>query len=294
MIKSYYIPLCIPKHLLYLIFFSFSTLISAQTDSTKQEFFNDLEKNLRSDYLLCTGDSAARTLDELITWRRSIDSAIAAADYPMIVRKFTEETGIPAADARPCEVVRWMQKMEEQLRETSSFLTEARTRATQRRNDSLFLMKELESVKRASYDLAEIPFNLSQRAFRIMARRNRLSITDEGSVLRCDSVPLGMFAFKAAFHFSRDGRYWCYEIESPTCSPDSLDTWARPMMDYIAAFLETRSSVPPDHIYRIGQLDIVPGRLAICKLWSFHLATAYVGLARTKNRFYAKAIVRGQ
>ncbi|MBN1309685.1 MAG: hypothetical protein JXA18_17320 [Chitinispirillaceae bacterium] len=269
--------------------------LNGQSDSSKQRFFSDLEKTLRSDYLLCTGDSADRSLDELMRWRREIDSVIAGDDYPVIVRTFTEETGIPAAAARPCEIVRWMQRTARQIRETAQFLSDERDSAIERHNDSLYLLHELAGVKSAAYDLATIPFGLSQRSVRILMRRGNMAPpAGNEAVLICDSLLLGIMAFKAAFHFSKEKHYWCYELESSSCSLDSLDTWARPMMDYLAAEIEKRTSRPPDHIYRIGRFDIVPGRLSICKLWNFQSATAYVGLARAKNRFYAKTIVQSK
>ncbi|MBN1578370.1 MAG: hypothetical protein JW913_17545 [Chitinispirillaceae bacterium] len=267
--------------------------LHSRTDTAGGEFFTDLEKILRSDYLLCTGDSTERSLDELIRWRQTIDSATSGDDYPVIVRKFTEETGISAANARPCEIVRWMQRFEQQIRETYRFLSDERDSAIQRHDDSLFLLHELESVIRSAWDLVAIPFGLSLRSVRILMRRSNLApVTASGATLMCDSLPVGIFAFNAAFHFSKDDRYWCYELESSSCNLDSLDTWARPMMDYLAAEIEKRTSQPPDHIYRIGRFDIVPGRLSICKLWNFPSATAYVGLARANNRFYAKVIVQ--
>ena len=273
------------------------SVLFGQIDTTEgRQFFTDLEKTLRTDYLLCTGDSAARTLDELIEWRRSIDSIIAGAEYPVIVRKFTEETGISAADARPCEIIRWMESVERQYDETSRFLAVERDNLLRRRNDSLYLLHELAGAQRAAYDLAAIPFGISRHSVVLLAQRGKLSpITGaKGTPVVCDSVPIGIMTFKAAFHFLKDDRYWCYDLESETCSIDSLDSWARPLMDYLAAHIETSTSRPPDHIYRVGLFDIVPGRLSICKLWNFESATAYAGFARVKNRFYAKAIVQSK
>ncbi len=283
----------------YLYLFFFVIYVSylppcAGTDTTESHFFSDIENTIRSDYRLCTGDSTAVSIRELIEWRRSLDSIIESALYPEIVREFTRETGIAAADARPCEIIKWMKSKELERQETGRYLSDERRKLLEQYSDSVYLLHELAGVKRAAYDLASIPFGLSRRSVIILARRSNFS-PDEGSEsmpVVCSSVPLGMMSFKAAFHFTKDNRYWCYELESGTCGLDSLDSYARSMMDYLAAYMEKSTSQPPAHIYRVGMLDIVPGKLSICKLWDFESAVAYIGLAREKNRFYAKAIVK--
>lgn len=267
--------------------------INAELDSTEAAFFTELETSLRADYRLCTGDTSHRTLEYLVSWHRSIETTLSSPDYPVIVRKYSEETGILPADARPCEIVMWTRRSEQQVKEASGFLSNERKRLIRKRNESLFLAHELAGVKKASYDFSGIPFGLSKRGFLILAEWNGLApVTDEGNSVRCDSAALGMYTFRTAFHFNRRGRYWCYEIESETCSADSIDLWARGLMDYMAAHIQKSTGAEPNHIYRIGQFDIVAGRLAICKLWTFGKAAAYVGLCRSKNRYYAKTIVQ--
>jgi hypothetical protein len=280
-----------------ILVFQFLVIFSAvaEIDSTHEEFLTELEATMRADYRLCTGDSSQPTLKELVTWHQSIESIISSPDYPVIVRKFSEETGISPADARPCEIVLWVREAERQAEETSRLLLTERKRLILEKKDSLYLTRELAGVKKALYDFAGIPFGLSKRSFLAMAKQNELApVYEEGKIVRCDSAAIGIYTFKAAFHFNRHDRYWCYELESETCGADSIDLWARGLLEYMAGHIETSTQSEPDHIYRIGQFDIVPGRLAICKLWSFDRAAAYVGLSRSKNRYYAKTIVKSK
>jgi hypothetical protein len=286
----------LPIPLLEFIFLSLFCLagsLQAQEDTARKPFFDSLETVLRADYRLCTADSSLRSLSDILKWKRAIDSISESTDYPVIVRQFSEETGIRPADARPCEIVRWLLSVEKQVQESARFLEEEHSRAIQKYNDSLRLARELAGTVRAPYDLKAIPFGLSLAGFTTIAARNNLPpVEKEGMVVRCDQFPVGVMSFKAAFHFNRDERYWCYELESAAFGYDSLDTGARPMMDFLAARIEAATGKAPDHIYRVGQFDIVPGRLSICKYWNFDKAVAYVGLARTANRFYAKTIMQ--
>ena len=269
--------------------------VSAQADTLRREFFDSLEIQLLADYRLCTSDSSARPLDFLLKWKKSIDIFSESDNYPSIVKKFTAETGMRPADARPCEIYRWFNMTASELRESSRLLDDQRTRDIQEYNDSVNLVHELAGSIRAPYDIKSIPFGLSARAFSSMAKRNGLPpLALEENIFRCDNFPVGVQSFKAAFHFNRDGRYWCYEFESETFGFDSLNTGARQMMDFLSAQMEMKTEKSPDHIYRVGQFDIVPGRLAICRLWNFDNAMVYVGLARAANRFYAKTIVQSK
>jgi hypothetical protein len=98
--------------------------VPADSDNAQQRFFGDLEATLRSDYVLCSGDSTHRPLSELIAWRRSIDSIITRTDYPAVVRKFTDETGIHPSQARPCEIVRWQHLRQQKQQEAARFLND--------------------------------------------------------------------------------------------------------------------------------------------------------------------------
>jgi hypothetical protein len=265
----------------------------AEIDSVRQLFFDSLELSLRNDYRLCTADSSVRPLDDLLRWKKTIDQFCSDTAYPGIVRAFSRETGITPSDARPCEIIQWYQRGQAQARESVQLLAREREQAVREHRDSVALVRELEKTPRNNYDLKGIPFGLSRESFITIAKRNALPplITDN-PVYRCDNFPLGVHRFTAAFHFNTDNRYWCYELESPTVAFDSLNTGARPMVEYLSAQMESKTGSAPDHIYRVGQFDIVPGRLSIVTSWNLPDAVMYIGLARTGNRFYAKAIVQ--
>jgi len=256
-------------------------------------FFLDLEKSLLSDYRLCTGDSSELSLDDLLLWRQSVDSVTAEPDYPLMVRKFTEETGIAASAVRPCEIVRWMSELERRISETENFLALQRTKAENRHRDSLKLARELSALVAQPYDFGPFPFGLSQHGFMVLASQKEIPAqVDRPEIVRCGQVTINTVECASACHFSSDDRYWCYELESVDCALDSLEIGARRHARIIAADFENRVQRSPDHVYRVGRFDIVPGRLAICSLWNLPDATAYVGLARSGNRFYAKMIVK--
>lgn len=257
------------------------------------DFFNELEESLRTDYLLCTGDSTIRSTKELLEWRNAIDSITKSDDYPTILRKYLEETGIHPSDARPCEIVQWMEHIEMEIRKTSALLERKRKQVLQQKRELLLLRKELVGLTPASYDIGSLPFGISRTGFELLYKNDSLpSYTVNRRVLYCDSMTLGDFTCKCAFHFNRDDRYWCYELESPTFGYDSLDSGARRFVDTMATYMKDKTNTPPGHIYRVGRFDIVPGRLANCQVWNFPSASVYIGLARIKNRFYAKTIVQ--
>jgi hypothetical protein len=256
-------------------------------------FFDTLAARLLADYRLCTADSSEKSVPFLLEWRESVDSTLTQTDMKTITKKFTVETGIPATRARPCELVKWLQESGQREREHAELLAARRDSLIQEHNDSVLVAKEVAAEKREGYDINGAPFGISRHALLLLLRHSgtEYSLTPAGTLV-IDSTSSGTPNFRIALHFNKEERYEWYELESASCGPDSLDIMARPLMECIASGIEARTSRPPDHIYRVGRFDIVPGRLAICKLWEFPDAFVYIGLARSGNRFYAKAIAR--
>ena len=44
---------------------------------------------------------------DLIKWKTGIDSITDSENFKMLVRSFSEETGLNPSDARPCEIIAW-------------------------------------------------------------------------------------------------------------------------------------------------------------------------------------------
>lgn len=266
---------------------------SAQPDSAQRAFFLEQEKVLQDDYRLCSGDSTKRPTAHLLQWKKQIDSLTSSPDYPTIIRKFALETGLSPQDVRPCEVAIWLKKVAREIEESTTFLTEKRSAAIKRRHDSLFVAHELVTTTSALYDIKGIPFGISLRGFTLLAAQAGLNkLSSSARVLRYDSLQLGTLFVNAAFHFSKESHYWCYELESALFPSDSLDSQARSFCKRMTSQFIKIANREPDHIYRVGRYDIIPGRLAICKLWSFKEGTVYIGLARNSQHYYAKTIVQ--
>lgn len=266
---------------------------SAQPDSAQRKFFMEQEKILQNDYRLCSGDSTKRSTPYLLQWKKQIDSLTTSPDYPTVIRKFALETGLSPQNVRPCEIALWVKKVAQEIEESTTLLAERRADEIKRRHDSLFVSHELVTTTSAPYDIKGIPFGISLRSFTIMAAQAGLNkFSSSEHVLRYDSLQLGTLVVNAAFHFSKENRYWCYELESALFPSDSLDSQARPVCNHMARQLTKIANREPDHIYRVGRYDIIPGRLAICNLWSFKEGTVYVGLARNSQNYYAKTIVQ--
>lgn len=266
---------------------------AAELDSAKTVLLDSIETVLRADYQHCTEDSSVISFDDLMKWRKGIDSVLTRQDYAALALSYQKETGLSAATARPCEIIAWIKQCELKLQEYGELLEQSSISINKEKNDSLFLDNELKILTSNNYDLAGIPFQLSIRSFYLLTKKQRFpEPVEESGFVRYDSLLYGIHPFRVAFHFSRDSLYWSYEIESASCSIDSLEVWARPMMLYLSSEFEKRCGVPPNHLYRVGHFDIVPGRLSIVRMWNFPKANCYIGLARKGNRFYAKAIVQ--
>jgi len=272
---------------------TFATNATADLDSSQTAVIDTIDMQLRSDYRLCTGDSTEITAAQLFEWRNMLDKTLTGTKYAVIAKKYFEETGLSPAHVRPCEIISWMQTFEAQMSTYGTVLDNSRDTIKQQREDSLYVAAEYAKNARATYDLFGIPFGISRRSFMIKIKTvQQGTIVDKGTYLLINAPPTDAHAYTIACHFTSDSIYHSYEIESDMYPFDSLNNVVRPIMLEMSNRFEARTSTPPDHIYRVGQFDIVPGRLAICRLWVFPGAHAYIGLARSGSSFYAKVIVQ--
>lgn len=279
--------------LLFLSICSLPCTSRAELDSSQSALLDTIDANLRSDYRLCTGDSSELSVAALLEWRKKLDKTITSTNYAAITKKYFKETGLSPADVRPCEIIAWITAHEEEMNSYAALLDESRDTIQQRRDDSLSMAADYAKNPEAPFDLLGVPFGITRRSFMTRAATLRhYTFIDRGLLVVVDDFPGDCSTCSVAFHFTSDSIYRAYEMESEMCAFDSLNTRARPIMVCMASQLEARTATPPDHIYRVGQFDIVPGRLAICRLWTFPNANAYIGLARSGNSFYAKTIVQ--
>jgi hypothetical protein len=254
-------------------------------------FFTKIEDQLINDYRLCTGDTAAPRIKDLLKWKSDITSITESELYPSLLKKFTRETGLLPTQVRPCEVIAWQINQQQQNNDAETTYKNHEKLAAQQRDDSLYVIAQYKDKIYRPLDLVTIPFGVTKRCFHLVAKKRGLIFSDEGTYITCDSIMINGLQMKAAFFLDKNGLYYKYELETESAPLDSLDWWIRPLATVLADHFQEKTGAIPDHSYRIGRFDIVQNKLSILKMWNTDDISIYVGLAYYKYRYYAKAIV---
>ncbi|NLD98374.1 MAG: hypothetical protein GX640_00740 [Fibrobacter sp.] len=278
-------------HLPVSFFLSFCSIVFAYNEDSSRVFYSNVELSIQQDYWLCTGDSIRLSRADLIKWKTGIDSITDSENFKMLVRSFSEETGLNPSDARPCEIIAWKKNRDKQKQEHDLIYKESERIHSQKKADSLFIIEELNGKVSRPFDFHEIPFGVSKRCVQLLGELKKIPFTETDDYLQIDSVYIDGQKLRAAFFFDQNQKYCRYELESLSGPLDSLDWWIRPRADSIRTYFQKRIGSAPDHSYRTGRFDIVQGRLAITDLWNLKDASVYVGLATYKYRYYGKAVV---
>lgn len=275
---------------LFLLFLP-KELFCGSLDS-EETFFDNIELSIRNEYIQCTGDSSPQPIHTILKWKNSIDSLTSLPQYAKLFKSYCKETGINPVDVRACDILEWQKRKLREKAETENLIHEHIRRTEQKKSDSAFAEREISGISRSVFDYHDIPFGVSKKAFRYLAERSGLtSLYDRGHYIESDSVPLGNFFYKGAFHFDTSGKYSKYELESESFPLDSLDKKVRFIAEDLIADFRIKSGNTPDHLYGVGRFDIVSGRLSILAVWRTENISAYIGLATYKYRYYAKAII---
>ncbi|HEX3020652.1 MAG TPA: hypothetical protein VHP36_10140 [Chitinispirillaceae bacterium] len=280
------------KSLTICLFFTFSAFCSQDfsEEDTAGIFYSELEKSILKEYQLCIGDSLP-TRKALIMWKSDINYLTESPDYPALLKKFAEETGIHPSDALPCEIINWSNQQRRDKNETASLLEQSKKSILSRRADSIYLKNELTKNPAKPYDFQTIPFGITKKGFLLLARQLKMNLSDKDNYIIVDSTMIGSVIMKGAFYFNKNGLFTQYELESDAASLDSLDSWIRAQADSVGLFMQQKIGKDPNHAYRVGRFEITQGRLAILKFWNLPDAKIFTGLATNNYRYYAKLIV---
>jgi hypothetical protein len=265
--------------------------LAARDDTTHDGFYRQLERELRNDYLACTGDSSRHSVKELIQWKHRMDSIATLPGFEDVVKAYKQETGESVEKNRSCKIVRW------KLAKDSAAAAAVRTEEKKKKSkavaaaESLAVSKELATLKNEPCFLGTIPLGASKRAFFWLAARSGFgTFEDRGSYVTCDFVPLCGKYWLGAFYFDTLGL--CrFELEGAWRSADSLDKPVRGEVGYLASCFEEKTGNRPHQTNRVNRDEIVERELAIVHAWSQSDWSVALGLSRYKYRYYAKAVV---
>jgi hypothetical protein len=254
-------------------------------------FFDTLESSLRDDYRLCTGDLRSLPMSELLLWKKQMDTFLEGSSFDTIVRQFYLETGLPAYSVRPCEIIIWYHNHEKNINDAVSLFAADVAARQKSAQDSLMIISLLKIAETTPFDCVGIPFGITKKALITMLHRVFTEpFSDEGTMIQYNRVIIDGISVKAAFHIDKNGYYRMYELESEGGPLDSLNSKVRLESAELAAFIETKTGLAPDHIFRIGRFDITQGRLAIERSWNHTPVSAFTGISTFKYHYYGKAI----
>jgi hypothetical protein len=253
---------------------------------------DSLEHMLRSDYMLCTGDSARISRDRLFRWKAQIDSTVMHGNYSEMLRSFVATTGIKAHEVRPCEPIVFHERVNRRIHETDSIISAQRIAREKAREDSTLVADELRRLRTNPADILGIPAGMSRQAVQAILARNRIRTTSTAGHLQADRVMFDSLVVTIAFYFDDEGKYTGYEVETTAINADELDTTVRKWADQLTRAYEKRLG-PPSSRSRVGFRDIKQGRLSITTRWEKGESRprVIVGLATHNHLYYAKVMV---
>lgn len=261
-------------------------------NTSEKNILDNMELSIRNRYKACTRDSSFRSLNSLLSWKYSIDSLTGLPEYPNMLKKYQEETGVNPNNITPCDIKDWHERNIKEKAETDSVIQKHVELTKQKKEKMALIQKSISDHKRSSLDFLEIPFGITKNTFHFLVKQTNLVISQETeSYAALDSIFLGNYSYSCAFHFNADNNYYKYELESESFPLDSLDKRIRLMADNLIFYFRQKTGKPPDHSYRVGRFDIVSGRLSALAMWRIDDTFVYIGLASHKYNYYAKAIV---
>lgn len=256
----------------------------------QDSFFVDLEKNLINEYRLCTGDERTTDLDSLIRWKKSITLRTEIPGYKKILKEFILHTGM-VKEVLPCQVLKWHLDRMKYLRNREDSLNKALLKKSDYSVDSIRVHLELKNNPVSPFDFESIPFGLSKKVFKnVFTTRLSYPLIDKRSYLLVEHFPIKDTPFLVKFHFTRDKRYYKYEVEGYSFSGDSLNKVVRPQATLLKEIMEQKIG-PPDHIYRIGYFDIKSGILTPYAKWERETHSTVIGLSIKDIRYFTRETV---
>lgn len=260
------------------------------------ESADSLEARIRSDYILCTGDTGNVSREQLLRWNHRIDTMTMRQDYPQKLRSFVETTGIKVFEVRPCEPIIFHERIERNINEMESLVAAHREMRERFRADSIHVLEELQNRQAGPADILNIPAGMTRRAVRILLERGNIQTVNRPNFLQADNIRFVGITVTIAFHFDANDRYTGYEVETDALGLDMLDPvvrrWAQELTD---AF--TRRLGDPSETRRVSAGNIREGRLSVLSRWNrkheenTNTPQVHVGLATFNNLYYAKAVV---
>lgn len=265
----------------------------AVEDSVQERFFSTVEDSLVKNFKKCTKDSSEKiSINEILQWKKQIDTFTSSPDYPSVIKLFRDESGLDPSGMSPCEIYNWKKYHDKRFSEDDQLLQEHINISAKQKDDSLYVLKDLEGRIKSPFDLNGIPFGITKKSFLLLAlRKTMVSSKDHGNYIEYSGIKIGSMDYTAAYFFDLEGKYCRYELEGRNLPLDSLDCKVRPETENLINYFTNVSGSPPQHAYRVGRFEINQGRLAIAALWITGDKKVYTGLSTYKYLYYAKAIV---
>jgi len=245
---------------------------------------------LRTEYLICTGDTTTLTMPQLNKWKKSMDSLVADRGYREKFNSYVRATGLRPQDVKPCEPIIFFERFERQLAEMDKFVETQRLRKEKSYRDSMSIVNGLKNLKPCTTNILGIPAGISKEVLLLIFARDSIKSTETPEFLRMDSVEFEGMVFTAALYFDERGRYYKYEMETKALAAQELDKTVREWANQLSKAYEKRLGLAGKR-NRIGFHDIKQGRLSIQTAWRGTNPTVLVGLAVHNNLYYAKTVV---
>jgi len=245
---------------------------------------------LRTEYLICTGDTTTLTMPQLNKWKKTMDSLAADKGYKEKFDSYVRATGLRRQDVKPCEPVIFFERFEKQLAEMDNFVETQRKRREKSYRDSMSIITGLKNLKSHPIDILGIPAGVSKEVLLLIFARDSIKSKEMPEFLRVDSVEFEGMIFTVAFYFDEKNRYYKYEMETKALAAQELDKTVREWANQLAKAYEKRLGLAGKR-NRIGFHDIKQGQLSIQTAWRGTNPTVLVGLAVHNNLYYAKTVV---
>jgi hypothetical protein len=258
------------------------------TDETRQAmFFDSVQARYLKEYQECTGDKSYMSAKELIRWKDNMSAAAVSKEYLDLLKEYRLADASGGENALPCKVFAW-NKLRKKLQAARED-TLAREKLAQEELENA--RSEAKGLAKSAYDIPGLPFGLSKESFLLVFKNTvAAAFLDRGNYISVNDMAWGNRTFPTAFYFDKTGRFFKYEIESPSMAADRVNSAVRPDAEYLAHELAGRFGEPL-HRFSIGFFDLKSDVLCPYKTWDAEGFDACVGLLMSKYRYCAKAVV---
>jgi len=280
--------------ILLIVYVSLTTVVGSDSihlTHKKHSFYSEKEKQYRTEYRYCTGDTSSTiSLREIILWRNDIHEKALTPEYKLILKEFIKSTGV-VDQATPCEVLEWHKQRQRYIEKEEKRLKKSIFSQGDSTVDSVHLIQEIGATQYSPFDFDSIPFGIDRKAFLdLYGRSQTLPVHGDGNFLYVKDYLIERKKYQLSFFFNKENKLYKYEFESGLYNTKSLNTHVRPAVKNLTRHFIDKIG-PPQKIESPTIFDFKEKTVTPYATWRQNYYHAYTGIGKLKDTYYIKVII---